>query len=155
MFIASWPTIRLYFEHGRLFASTSSSIVRSAQQKELVILRTGYRWASEYEWAHHVARGLMAGLSRERIARAAVAAEDTNDGNDEDGVLIRATDDLLDNGRLSQSLLTSLQGYLSQAAIIDLMATIGMYTTLAFLVNSFDTPIDAGIASPGVNAADN
>ena len=29
------------------------------------------------------------------------------------------------------------------------------YTTLAFLVNSFDTPIDAGIASPGVNAADN
>jgi hypothetical protein len=26
------------------------------------------------------------------------------------------------------------------------MATIGMYTTLAFIVNTFETPIDANIA---------
>ena len=30
--------------------------------------------------------------------------------------------------------------------MLDLIATVGFYTTLAFIVNSFDTPLDADIA---------
>ncbi|MBM4225767.1 MAG: carboxymuconolactone decarboxylase family protein, partial [Gammaproteobacteria bacterium] len=31
--------------------------------QELVVLRTAYHAGSRYEWSHHVARGLAAGLS--------------------------------------------------------------------------------------------
>lgn len=112
------------------------------QQKEMVILRTGHRWRSRYEWAHHVYRGSKGGLSDFRIARAAMDADDWGAIDDEDVMLLRATDVLLDDGRLPKALRIQLGRFLSDAAIIDIMATIGMYTTLAFLVNSFDTPID-------------
>lgn len=117
----------------------------SEQQKELVILRTGHRWGSRYEWAHHVVRGLKVGLSDTRIAGAAREVSDVGSGNDEDSILLRATDALLDEGRLSPQLQIHLGEFLSKAAIIDLMATIGMYTTLAFLANSSGVPIDADV----------
>lgn len=117
----------------------------SDKQKELVILRTGHCWGSRYEWAHHVVRGLNVGLCDARIASAAMAVSEVGHEDDEDIVLIRATDALLDEGRLSAPLQIHLEQFLSKAAIIDLMATIGMYTTLAFLANSFEIPIDADV----------
>lgn len=122
------------------------------QQKEIVILRTGHRWESPYEWAHHIFRGGKVGLSNERMARAAAAPSDWGTADDEDIALLRATDALLDTGRLPPDLRARLKLFLSDAAIVDIMATIGMYTTLAFLVNSFGTPIDEdvlGQAAPG------
>ena len=118
-------------------------------QKEIVILRTGYHWGSAYERAHHVVRGKLAGLSEARIARTAKPAEDwgtTDSEHDEDIALMAATDALLTHGRLSESQLKTLD----PALLLDIMATIGFYTTLAFIVNSFETPIDADIASDGV-----
>jgi alkylhydroperoxidase family enzyme len=116
------------------------------QQKEIVILRTGHRWGSEYEWAHHVFRGHKIGLSEERIARTAMPIEAGAEvADDEDAALLQATDALLDNGRLNAETRQRLTTFLSDAAIIDIMATIGMYTTLAFLVNSFGTPIDEDV----------
>lgn len=114
-------------------------------QKEIVILRTGYHWGSAYERAHHVVRGRLAGLSDARIARTAKPAEDW-DVADEDTALMAATDALLTHGRLSESQLKTLD----PAWLLDIMATIGFYSTLAFIVNSFETPIDPDIASKGV-----
>lgn len=123
------------------------------QQKEMVILRTGHRWRSRYEWAHHVYRGSKVGLSDFRIARAAMEPDDWGAIDDEDVALLRATDALLVDGRLSAALQTRLGQFLSDAAIIDIMATIGMYTTLAFLVNSFATPIDEDVRAFATGAA--
>src|SRR5213593_885655 len=40
-----------------------------ARDRELLILRTGWRCQSEYEWGQHVLIGKRAGLSDEEIAR--------------------------------------------------------------------------------------
>ncbi|WP_439534666.1 carboxymuconolactone decarboxylase family protein [Polymorphobacter sp.] len=114
-------------------------------QKEIVILRTGYHWGSAYERAHHVVRGRLAGLSDARIARTAKASEEWGVA-DEDTALMAATDALLTHGRLSEAELKALD----PALVLDIMATIGFYTTLAFIVNSFETPIDSDIAMEGV-----
>lgn len=114
-------------------------------QKEIVILRTGHHWGSAYERAHHVVRGKLAGLSDARIARTALPPEDWGEP-DEDTALMAATDALLRNGRLTPKETKALDPGL----LLDIMATIGFYTTLAFIVNSFDTPIDTDISPTGV-----
>lgn len=121
----------------------------SEQQKEIVILRTGHRWASPYEWAHHVSRGRATGLSDARIARAAAAPEKWGEPDDaaEDIALLKATDELLDSGRLSDATRAMLAQFLTPAATLDVMATVGMYTTLAFIVNTHRTPIDEDVAN--------
>jgi 4-carboxymuconolactone decarboxylase len=133
----------------RAFAGLRGHVVLGGtlteMQKEIVILRTGHHWGSAYERAHHVARGRLAGLSDARIARTDCPPSEWGEA-DEDTRLMAATDALLQTGRLPTALAAGFEG----ALLLDIMATIGMYTTLAFIVNSFDTPIDTDIASSGV-----
>jgi alkylhydroperoxidase family enzyme len=138
--LAAWAPLRAHVVLGGALTEA---------QKEIVILRTGYHWGSAYERAHHIVRGRLAGLSDARIARTAKPAEDwgaDGDGADEDTSLMAAADALLTHGRLTDTELKSLD----PAWLLDIIATIGFYTTLAFIVNSFETPIDAQIAPDGV-----
>ena len=58
---------------------------------EVAILRTGHRFGSAYEWAHHVSRARKLGFSDARIA----AIRDMPAG--EDGLIVRAVDALIDD----------------------------------------------------------
>jgi len=114
----------------------------SEMQKEIVILRTGHHWGSAYERAHHVVRGKLAGLTDAQIARTALPREQWGKA-DADTVLMATTDALLTRGRLTEA----ERNTLPFGQLLDIMATIGFYTTLAFVVNSFETPIDDDIAN--------
>ncbi len=116
----------------------------SRRQSEIVILRVGRRWDSMYEWGQHVVRGRQAGLSDADIDRVRHDPR-TWPAGDVDTLLMHAVDALLDDGRLSASHLAELKPVIGLPGIFDLMATVGMYTTLAFIVNSFDTPLEADI----------
>lgn len=116
------------------------------QQSEIVILRTGHRWDAPYEWAHHVVRGRAAGLTDARIEAARQGPAQWEAGS-EDAALMAAVDALLDDGRLAPAQFAELQSRIGTKAVIDVMATVGMYTTLAFLVQTFRTPIEPEIAA--------
>ncbi|PCH93814.1 MAG: carboxymuconolactone decarboxylase [Rhodobacteraceae bacterium] len=114
-----------------------------AQHAEVVILRTGHNLNSAYEWAHHVSRGRACGMSDTRIASISGALADMET---DDAILAGGVDELFHNARLtphSQSALTHLIG---THGIFDVMALVGMYSTLGFIVNSFATPIDDTVA---------
>lgn len=134
--LTAWENIRNHVVRGNAL---------SPRLQEIVILRAGFRWRSGYEWAHHVHRGKAAGLADAEIAAAG------SDGPTEtltDPVLtalIEAVDQLLRNGRLDQPLRGNLLTALGPEGILDLCATVGMYTTLAFIANSFNPPLDDGI----------
>lgn len=116
------------------------------RQQEIIILRTGYRWDSVYEWAHHVVRGRAAGLTNREIE----AAREPRPPSDIDADLVRlivAVDQLKDNGRLADPLRLELEQDAGSKKILDLLATVGMYTTLAFIANSFTPPIDADVTA--------
>jgi len=111
---------------------------------EVVILRLAHRVSSSYEWNQHVSRGMKAGLSKARISslRGPLAGMER-----EDAILAGAVDQLLDHSRLPPAQMAQLEALIGRAAVLDLMATMGMYLTLGFLLNSTDCPLDPEIAA--------
>lgn len=135
--LAAWQTLRNHV----VLESTLTPV-----QSEIVILRTGIRWKSPYEWAQHVVRGLAAGLSERQIALVRDTAPGAS-GEDADALLIAATDELLDDGGLGDATLTALTRAVGKRGALDVIATVGMYTTLAFLLNSHGVAVEPDIAA--------
>ncbi len=106
---------------------------------EVVILRTAVRFGSNYEWAHHVSRSRALGMDDARIA----AIREMPDG--EDGLIVRAVDALIDNKRLTLDQEAELATVIGREAVMDLIATVGFYSVLGYLLQTYQTPIDAHI----------
>jgi alkylhydroperoxidase family enzyme len=113
-------------------------------QLEVVILRTGHRLGSEYEWAQHVLRARKHGLSDERIRS---LCGPLGGMADDDALLAAAVDELFEDRRLSPRTAGALARLVGKEGVLDLIATVGFYSTLGYLLNSFETPLDAGIAA--------
>jgi 4-carboxymuconolactone decarboxylase len=140
--MAHHPALLRAWQDFRNHVVTGSSF--SGTDLEIIILRTGYRRHSPYEWAHHVFRGRKTGLDDGRILSCADGPQAFERASDR--LLAAAVDELVDDSRLSAPTLAALTARYGKAGVLDLMATVGLYTTLSFLVNSFATPIDADVA---------
>jgi 4-carboxymuconolactone decarboxylase len=110
-------------------------------RSEVVILRAAHRMGSPYEWAHHVSRARVLGMSDARIA----AMRGMPEG--EDGLIVRAVDALFDQRRLSPELEAELAAALGRKGVFDLIATVGFYSVLGYILMTYDTPIDAPIVA--------
>ena len=64
----------------------------------------------------------------------------------EDGLIARAVDALFDDKRLSPALEAELAAALGREAVFDLIATVGFYSVLGYILMTYDTPIDAAVA---------
>jgi AhpD family alkylhydroperoxidase len=97
---------------------------------ELVILRVAHRTGCQYEWDHHERIGAAAGLSAETIAR-------VRSGPDADGwtprqtLLLRAVDEIHDDGEIGDSLWTELAAEFDEERLIELCLLIGHYEMIA------------------------
>ena len=117
------------------------------ERLEIAILRTAARLGAQYEWAHHVDRAGKLGFSSERINGIAAAPEGMSP---EDAVIARSVDRLIDDKRLDPASLEALENLVGKEGVFDLMATVGFYLTLGFIVESFDVPLDSDIPSVAV-----
>ncbi|MGG7566048.1 carboxymuconolactone decarboxylase family protein [Rhodovulum sp. DZ06] len=109
-------------------------------RSEVVILRAAYRMGSPYEWGHHVHRARLLGWDDARIA----ALKGMPEG--EDGLIARAVDALFDHKRLSLEQEAELAEAIGREAVIDLIATVGFYSVLGYLLMTYETPIDDDVA---------
>jgi 4-carboxymuconolactone decarboxylase len=109
------------------------------QRSEVAILRTGHRLGSDYEWKHHVSRGRACGMSDERIASIAGEIEGMSD---EDAAIARAVDEMFDEKRINAQTLEGLSALVGIEGVFDVIATVGMYSTLGYIVNTFSPPLD-------------
>lgn len=110
-------------------------------RSEVVILRTAVRFGSDYEWSHHVSRARTLGFSDERID----ALRGMPVG--EDGLIARAVDALIDERRLSEELRAEIEPVIGVEGTMDLIATVGFYSVLGYLLMTYETPIDDNIAA--------
>jgi 4-carboxymuconolactone decarboxylase len=108
---------------------------------EIVVLRAARRMGSSYEWAHHVSRSRSLGMSDARIA--AIAGRP--DG--EDGLLVRAVDALFDLKRLPGDIEAELSATVGRQGALDLIAIVGFYSVLGYILMTYDTPLDAAVAA--------
>lgn len=109
---------------------------------EIAILRIGARLECGYEWAHHVSRAQAIGLQNTRIQSVAGSVDMMQQ---EDAIIATAVDELIDRSKLSSDTLDALEDLVGKMGVLDLIATLGFYKTLACIALSFSPPLDAGI----------
>lgn len=110
---------------------------------EVVILRAGHRLGSSYEWHHHIDRARHRGLEDRRIASIAGPLDGMAPP---DRLLAKAVDELFDGNALSGPTIDALDQEIGAEALFDLIATVGFYSTLGYILNSFETPLDRDVA---------
>lgn len=113
------------------------------QNSEVVILRTGHRLGSSYEWNQHIDRARKRGLTDARIASIAGPLDAMST---DDAMIARAVDELMDTHSLSPGSVQAISAQLGKHALMDLIATVGFYSVLGYTLNSFAVPLDEDIA---------
>jgi len=114
----------------------------NARDRELVILRTGYNWRSGYEWAQHERIGRDSGLTAEEISAIKRGPGDPL-WNKTDRALLTATDELTGDGFITDETWRALD-HLSDKQRMDLVMTVGQYTQVAMMLNTFGVQLDPG-----------
>jgi alkylhydroperoxidase family enzyme len=105
-----------------------------AREREIVILRAGWRSGSEYEFGQHTALGQLAELTDAEIARLADAAD--GDWNDEDRALVAMVDELCDDNIVSEATWQSLAARWNDEQLLELLVLAGFYRLVSGLLNS-------------------
>ena len=129
----------LVFANHVLFKSTIP-----ARDREILILRTGWRCGAEYEWGQHVIIGKAVGLTDEEILR--ITQEPDAPGWDPfDAALVRAADELHDDQFVSDETWTALAERYSAPQLMDAVFAVGQYTLVSMALNSFGVQLDPGV----------
>jgi alkylhydroperoxidase family enzyme len=114
-----------------------------AREREIVILRTGFLCRSGYEWTQHAEIGARAGLTAEEIARIKQGAG-ASGWSAADAALIRACDELHARQFISDAAWSALRGHFSERQCMDLVFTVGQYTQVSMMLNTFGVQLDTG-----------
>ena len=115
----------------------------TARDREIAILRVGWLCKSGYEWTQHHRIGLASGLNGDEIERIKL-------GGGAEGwtlaerALIAAVDDLNRDHFVSSPSWANLTKHYSERQCMDLVFTVGQYTQVSMILNSFGVQLDQG-----------
>ncbi len=116
-----------------------------ARERELLILRVGWRCQAEYEWGQHVPIARAAGLSDveiERIKEGPYAV-----GWDPfDSALLRAADELKDDSCISDHTWEQLAERYDERQLIEVLMVVGQYQLVSGALNSLGVQLEPGVA---------
>jgi 4-carboxymuconolactone decarboxylase len=139
-------------ELGKVFNSWGKHFLMgnslNTRQLEITILRVAWRVKSAYEWHNHVGYAMNAGITLEEIA----AIRDFPQGgtwNEEEAAMMQATDDLIDQNRISDATWATLSKTLNKHQMMDLTFTIGHYVMTSWALSSFGVQIEGGADAVG------
>lgn len=132
--VAAWANLR---EH--VVNQTSLG----PELSEVVILRTGARLGASYELQQHIVRARRCGMDDRRIAAISASRFELSP---QDAVLAEAVDELVAEHRISPKTELALRAMVGKHGVLDVIATVGFYTTLAYILNTFQTPLDQDVA---------
>src|SRR5262245_30358666 len=121
---------------------TTNSVPR--RDRELAILRTSWDSNADYDWAHHVPAAQRAGLSDEEILR--ISKGPSAPGwSAFDATLLKATDELHRNQRISEATWTALASRYNDQQMMDFIFTVGQYTMVSMFLNSAEVQLESGL----------
>jgi 4-carboxymuconolactone decarboxylase len=120
-----------------------------ARAREILILRTGWRCKSEYEWGQHAVIGKQAGLSDDEIRRIA-QGPDAPGWEPFDAALLRAADELHDDTFITDATWQALGARYNEQQLLDLIFAVGQYTLVCMALNTLGVQLEEG--TPGFAA---
>ena len=115
-----------------------------AREREIVILRTGWRCGSAYEFGQHTVIGLASGLDEADIARL-TGAGDAPGWSPGDALVVRAVDELVDDHTLSDGTWAALMAAWSTQQVMDLVFAVGQYQLVSMALRSFGVQREPGV----------
>jgi 4-carboxymuconolactone decarboxylase len=115
-----------------------------ARDRELLILRTGWRCRAPYEWGQHVAIARRCGITDDEIA-AVGSGPDHDTWTTHEAALLRAADELRDDAYISDPTWAVLASSYSTEQMLDVIAAVGNYTLVSYLLNSCRVALDPGV----------
>lgn len=131
---------------GKLLVTLLFEGTLDARIRELVILRTGWRTGSEYEFCQHVAVAKRLKISDEDImgVRDPQACKSYNDV---DRAAIKLTDELLAGTDISRETWATLSRAFEAPQLLELLAVTANWRFFAVMLKAAEVPLDQGVAS--------
>ena len=140
------PILGLFARHphvGGAWLAFSGALTENGslpeRDRELLILRVGYRTNSRYLWSQHRTMGQSAGLGQEELQ----ALRDKRDAfhwSDRDQHLIEAADQLIDGYTVSDATWVALAASFSEQQLLEVLFLVGSYVCLSMVLNSVELP---------------
>ena len=116
----------------------------NSRQREIVILRAGYRCRSGSEFAQHTRLGLRAKLTMDEIN--ALKAPIGSNWTPAEAVLIQATDELVDDHFVTEPTWQELLAHYTLRLAIDVVFTASQYVQVSSILNTFGVQPEPGVA---------
>jgi len=104
------------------------------REREIVILRVGWRSQSEYEFGQHTVIGKQAGLTDDEVSR--LAREGLDGWSDADAELVRMADELCADNVVADDTWHALSEHWSEAQLLELLMLAGYYRLVSGVLNS-------------------
>jgi alkylhydroperoxidase family enzyme len=117
-----------------------------ARIRELVILRTAFRFDGRYEWAQHLPLAEQAGVSGDELVAVGGDISAVEWAPLEHAVLA-AVDETADDGAVSDATWSALAATLDDAELIELLLLIGHYLMLTTVLRSLRLPLEPRAAA--------
>jgi alkylhydroperoxidase family enzyme len=109
--------------------------------RELVILRTAYRFNGRYEWAHHIELGAAQGISPEETA--ALGGDLSAVSWDPfERAALAAVDETADEGAVSDRTWAVLAERLDDGELVELLMLMAHYLMLSTVLGSLRVPLE-------------
>ncbi|MGE0881074.1 MAG: carboxymuconolactone decarboxylase family protein [Acidimicrobiia bacterium] len=114
----------------------------SLRHREIVILRTGWRCQSVYEFSQHRALATDGGMTTDDLKRI-VAGPDAAGWDPFEATLCRAADEMHDHACISEATWQALTERYGDKELIQLTMLCGYYRLVSGLLNTFGVPLEA------------
>ena len=113
------------------------------RERELITVRVAHLTRSTYELSQHVKMSFDAGLTADEFKRIRLGAD--AGWSAADAALIRACDELLADQVVSDAVWQSLTDHFILRQVMDVVITIGQYSQLAMILNSFRVEVEPSL----------
>ena len=103
--------------------------------RQIAIMRVAWVKKARYVWSSHLRTSLRNGLSGEEF-EPVKTGETSPYWNNEERIILRATDQAMENSDLDDATWQALMIFLDQRQVMDFLFTIGAYALLGMVCNS-------------------
>jgi alkylhydroperoxidase family enzyme len=131
--LAHHPQLTDLFSQLNIHLLTTSTV--PVRLRQMAIMRTAWLCKATYMWSSHLNTSQLLGLTPDMFVPIRIGPEDPY-FTDFERVVLRATEELVDDRLISDENWKALEEQWSEAQLLDFMFTVGLYVAIAGVMRS-------------------
>jgi alkylhydroperoxidase family enzyme len=138
---ARHPAAQIAFRYWATHVFYSDNNTMRPREREILVQRTAWRVKCGYVWSRHMEIARAAGLRDDEIEACKRPIEEGN-WSARDAVLLKAADALVADYFIPDDIWAELSAHFDDKQCMDAIFSVGLYSSLAMLLNSAGLQID-------------